>query len=234
MLVASSKEESLTFGTVCDVLLGSGKLPGVATYGVAGLVRSAFVSAPHYDPSWIEMDERAWSLYLQRMSLGTAAPMFAIMEISSVRAAMDMLSAIRLTFTKHHAYRLSVSTNRCALIDLPCLVCEYAQVLDAVVKADVGIHDRGGAVSWLLSHMPSAEPDVRRLAKGLRISTQRTPHRGDGQDLQCGGCVAEYWLRNFVKSDPEVMALSGTRLRKRAASVQAEMTRLSGTIPIRH
>ena len=234
VLVASSKEESLTFGTVCDTLQGSGKLPGVAKYGLVGLARAAFVAAPHYDPSWVEMDERAWSVYLQRMSSGTVAPMFMSMEISNVRAAMDMLSAIRQTFAQHHGSRLSMLTSRCGLIDLPCLVCEHAQVLDAVVKADVGIHDRGGAVSWLLSHLPSAEPDVRHLAKALRIRTQVIPNRGDGQDLQCGGCVAERWIRNFVKSDPEVMALSATRLRKRAASVQAEMTRRSGTIPVRH
>ena len=232
-MAASSKEEMLVFGAVCDILIGSGKLPGIAKYGVVGLVRAAFITASGYEPSWVEMDERTWDMYLQRMSCGTVAPTFASLDVPSLHAAVQMVSALRATFAKHHGYRLSVHTNRGALMYLPCIVCEYAQVLDAVIAANVGIHDRGGAVVWLLAHLPDTEQGVRSLAKTMRIRTQLSPQRGDGQDLQCGGCVAANWIRNFVKVDPKVMALSSTRLKQRAASVEAEMARLSGEAPER-
>ena len=147
LLVASSPEECPSFRSLCDQLLGSGKLPKIAKCGVVGWARAAFVSTPRYEPSWIGMDEHAWGTYLQRMSMGAMAPTFASMEVPDLAAAFEMLSALRMTFSKHHGSRLGVLTNRMALMDLPCIVCEHAEVLDAAIGASVGIHDRGGAAS---------------------------------------------------------------------------------------
>ena len=145
VLVASSPEECPAFGALCKELCGPGKLPRVGKYGVVGLARAAFISAPAYQPRWIGMDEHAWGIYLQRMSMGTVAPTFASMEVADLAAASEMLSALRRSFSKHHGSRLATLTNRMALVDLPCIVCEHAQVLDAVIGAGVGIHDRGAA-----------------------------------------------------------------------------------------
>ena len=228
VLVASSPEECSAFGTLCQELLGPGKLPGVAKYGAVGLARAAFISAPGYEPSWVGMDEHVWGTYLQRMSMGTVAPTFASMEVPDLAAAFEMLSALRMSLSKHHGFRLGVFTNRMALIDLPCIVCEHAQVLDAVIKADVGIHDRGAAVPWVLGNLPTTEREVRRLAKKLRIRTQLHPRRGDGMDRQCGHCVASDWIRNVVKASPKALAITPTQREKRAASTERLMARLSG------
>ena len=207
-MLASAVAEVRPFSFYFDKLTkGAAKLPRVATYGIAGLLRALCAVLADMGRPALSIDEADWIKHIRDMTSDTTAVAFRNVQVLAFADAEVMVAVIKHMCSKFMGFRRASLWRRLDVMDLSCQSCEFVQVLRATQRARPHLSSLEEAAAWLCEHLPRDDEGIRLMSKTLKVQRARVDGKGDGRDLQSGFVVATDWLNSLDSLDSGAAAV---------------------------